>query len=186
MVSYLSCTTLDIIGLAGFDYSFDALHHLLNGSQDENELSSSFSKLFAATTKFNALALLKRQFAVLRVITFDSRSKIVNHSQEAVRRIGRQLVEEKKRALQSSQEKVEAKDLLTLLIKANMTEKGDGIDRQMSDEEVMNQIPTFLIAGACSQTERRREEIDPLVQYMCRSRNHLDRYLLGTLFTGGS
>jgi cytochrome P450 len=153
MVSYLSCTTLDIIGLAGFDYSFDALQHLLNDNRDENELSSAFSKLFTATMQFNALTILKRQFAILRLITFDSRSRVINHSQKAVQRIGRQLVEDKKRALQASQEKVQAKDLLTLLIKANMTERGDGVDRQMSDEEVMNQIPTFLIAGVFSQID---------------------------------
>jgi len=147
MVSYLSCTTLDIIGLAGFNYSFNALHDLLNGSRDENELSSAFSKLFAATTQFNVLYLLKRQLTILRAITFDSRTRIVNQSQAAVRRIARQLVEEKKRALQSSRERNQAKDLLTLLIEANMTERGNGIERQMSDDEVMNQIPTFLIAG---------------------------------------
>jgi len=149
MVSYLSCTTLDIIGLAGFNYSFDALQHLLNDSRDENELSSTFSKLFAAVAQFNALNLLKRRLAILRVITFDRRTRIVNQSQAVVRRIARQLVEEKKRALQGSGEMPKAKDLLTLLIKANMTERGDGIDRKMSDDEVMNQIPTFLIAGEC-------------------------------------
>lgn len=70
-----------------------------------------------------------------------------------MRRIGKQLVAEKKRALlQGNEEGRKAKDLLTLLIKANMTDGGAYGDRQLSDEEVMNQIPTFLVAGKLSTT----------------------------------
>lgn len=65
-----------------------------------------------------------------------------------MRKIGQRLVAEKKAALlQGSEEGKKAKDLLTLLIKANLSDGGASGDRQLSDEEVMNQIPTFLVAG---------------------------------------
>lgn len=155
MVSYLSCTTLDIIGLAGFDYSFDSLGNLTDNSKNEAELSTAFHKLFSVAVKLTTLFLLKRIFPILRIIQFDQRSRIVNNSQSVVTRIGRQLVEDKKRAIRESQEKVQTKDLLTLLIKANLAESGESADRQLSDEEVMNQIPTFLIAGKFLLSQRR-------------------------------
>lgn len=147
MVSYLSCTTLDIIGLAGFDYSFESLSHLANNDRNGSELSSAFNKLLASAAKFSTLSILKRVFSILRIITFDERSRAVNQSKAVVSKIGKQLIEEKRRALQSSKEDGRAKDLLTLLIKANLTDASEGGDRQLSDEEVVNQIPTFLIAG---------------------------------------
>ncbi|KIM28235.1 hypothetical protein M408DRAFT_70205 [Serendipita vermifera MAFF 305830] len=146
MVSYLSCTTLDIIGLAGFDYSFDSLSHLANNDRNGSELASAFNKLLASA-KFSTLTILKVVFPVLRMITFDERSRTVNQNKAVISRIGKQLIEEKRRALQSSNEDGRAKDLLTLLIKANLADANEGGDRQLSDEEMVNQIPTFLIAG---------------------------------------
>jgi cytochrome P450 len=96
-------------------------------------------------------------FPIFRIFKFDSRTRIEATSAKTMRRIGRQLVAEKKSALMrakelgagANEEGRKAKDLLTLLIKANLSD-GSGGDRQLSDEEVMNQIPTFLVAGGLS------------------------------------
>ncbi|KAG8802377.1 hypothetical protein FRC18_007563, partial [Serendipita sp. 400] len=77
-----------------------------------------------------------------------------------MRRIGKQLVEERKRELgflppksgeQQSQERDApssgtGKDLLSLMIKANMSPDVSP-EQRMTDAEVMHQIPTFMVAG---------------------------------------
>jgi hypothetical protein len=45
VLSWLSRATLDIIGLGGFNYSFDALKQ----GEEASELSSSFSEMFKST-----------------------------------------------------------------------------------------------------------------------------------------
>ena len=45
MLSWLSRATLDIIGLGGFNYSFDALQQ----GEEASELSASFSQMFKGT-----------------------------------------------------------------------------------------------------------------------------------------
>lgn len=146
MVSYLSRTTLDVIGLAGFNYSFDSLQRLSEGSDMTDPLSTALGRILKASEKSGLLVLFKMFFPIFRLITWDARSRTISKADAAMRQIGRQIVDERRKALQSSQEKQQAKDLLTLLIKANMNEAG-GDDRGMSDDEVMNQIPTFLMAG---------------------------------------
>ncbi|PVG01580.1 cytochrome P450 [Serendipita vermifera] len=167
ILSYLSCTTLDIIDLAGFNYSFGALKGLINrttqkgpstGSksaeteaQGEDPLASAFSRTLDATTNgFSILQLLKMFIPIFRLITFDTRTRINAKSRAIVYRIGNEIVAERKQAI--SEEKNSgmsqssgSKDLLTLLIKANLADSGN--DRKLSDEEVMNQIPTFFLAG---------------------------------------
>ncbi|KAG8829956.1 hypothetical protein FRB91_007152 [Serendipita sp. 411] len=152
MLSHLSCTTLDIIGLAGFNYRFDSLDHLVRGDRDESELSFAFSQILNAMGGFAFLVILKMWFPIFRLIQFDRRSRIERSSQKTIQTIGRKLVEERKQALKQEMEKGQvskAKDLLTLLIRANLAESGTGGqgDKTLSDEEVMNQIPTFLVAG---------------------------------------
>jgi cytochrome P450 len=147
MLSYLSHTGLDIIGLAGFNYSFDSIHHLQHQYQTENALSSAFGEMMRSTERQPFLAFLKMFFPPFRLITWDARSRMMRKARRIMEPIGQQLVNEKRQALQSSKENGKAKDLLTLLIKANMNEGGEKDDRRLSDREVLNQIPTFLIAG---------------------------------------
>ncbi|KAG8750764.1 hypothetical protein FRC14_000249 [Serendipita sp. 396] len=152
MLSHLSCTTLDIIGLAGFDYHFDSLDHLVRGDRDESELSFAFSQILNAIGGFTLLGILKMWFPIFRMIQFDRRSRIERSSQKTIQTIGRKLVEGRKQMLKEDMEKGQvskAKDLLTLLIRANLAEGGTSgqRDKILSDEEVMDQIPTFLVAG---------------------------------------
>jgi cytochrome P450 len=73
-----------------------------------------------------------------------------------MRRIGLALVHEKQQAVREEKasgggttlEKGTDKDLLSLLIKANM-DKDLPVDQQLSIEQILNQIPTFLVAGEC-------------------------------------
>lgn len=58
MLSWLSRATLDIIGLGGFNYPFDALRQGEEGS----ELSASFSQMFRGTQQ----AGLSQIFRILK------------------------------------------------------------------------------------------------------------------------
>ncbi|QRV98591.1 cytochrome P450 family protein [Ceratobasidium sp. AG-Ba] len=131
VLPWLSRATLDIIGAAGFDYHFNAL------DGEENELAEAFGKIFEAGPELSVLVLLKTFFPVLKIIP-DQRSRMLDHN----------MTKRKKAALAQELKTgttAQSRDLLTLLIKANMAAESE--DQRMSDEEVLGQISTFLTAG---------------------------------------
>ncbi|KAH9920872.1 cytochrome P450 [Epithele typhae] len=147
----LKKVTLDIIGLAGFGYDLEALS--LDGKP--NELCEAFGHIFGTAPPVSILRLF---MAFVPQLDFfpDERTIKINEAMETMRRIGLQLIREKREAIlaESSgkgsgsvgKHDVEGRDLLSLLIKANMA--SDLPDEQrLSEEEVLSQIPTFLIAG---------------------------------------
>ncbi|EJF55963.1 cytochrome P450 [Dichomitus squalens LYAD-421 SS1] len=152
----LSKMTLDVIGLAGFGYEFDSL----NPNGKPNELAQAFQDVFNVSDKMPVLMILRGFFPVLRAIP-DKQSRRIDDSQAVMRRIGMQLVQEKKaeimreRAQKNEKDPafdgierrdLRSRDLLTLLIKANMaTDIPDS--QRLSDEDVLAQVPTFLVAG---------------------------------------
>ncbi|KAH9847039.1 cytochrome P450 [Lenzites betulinus] len=151
VLSGLSKMTLDVIGLAGFNYRFDAL----NPSGSPNELNQAFQDIFNPSPNFTPWMLLKFFFPILKRFR-DERARRVDHAQAVMRRIGTQLIREKKaeisREVAESKNRglerkdVRGRDLLTLLLKANMaTDIPD--NQRLSDEDVLAQVPTFLVAG---------------------------------------
>ncbi|EIW62554.1 cytochrome P450 [Trametes versicolor FP-101664 SS1] len=148
----LSKLTLDIIGVAGFGYDFNTL----NPEGKPNELSLAFSRLFMSSPSISALVpFLRTLFPILKLIRTE-RVATIEAASEVFHRVGMQLVEERKTAiLKEMSEKhlqgVERKDLqghdlLTLLMRANMA-KDVPENQRLSDKEVLDQIPTFLLAG---------------------------------------
>ncbi|KAI9068652.1 cytochrome P450 [Trametes sanguinea] len=143
--------TLDVIGLAGFNYHFDAL----NPDGKPNELNAAFQQIFSVPSKITTMMILKHLIPLLGAIP-DERSRGIDRAQEVMRRIGVQLIQEKKEAIKRElaeskegglgRKDVQGRDLLTLLLKANMaTDIPDS--QRLSDEEVLSQVPTFLVAG---------------------------------------
>ncbi|OJT11870.1 Cytochrome P450 3A28 [Trametes pubescens] len=133
----------------GFNYNFDSLRG------KPNELNAAFQEVFNPGTNFTIFMFLKNVFPALDIFP-DERAKRLDHAQEVMRRIGLQLIEEKKAqiAREMSEGKsggverkdVQGRDLLTLLMKANMaTDIPD--NQRLSDEDVLAQVPTFLVAG---------------------------------------
>ncbi|KAH9894817.1 cytochrome P450 [Cubamyces lactineus] len=149
----LSKMTLDVIGQAGFGYDFNALN--LEGKP--TELSIAFRKLFVSTSsgQTSALGYLTSWFPFLAIIP-SKRRREISSAAAVIRRIGLQLVAERKAAiLRDASEKhkdgierkdLKGRDLLTLLIRANMA-KDVPENQRLSDEDVLGQIPTFLLAG---------------------------------------
>jgi hypothetical protein len=64
ITSWLSRATLDIIGLAGFNYSFDALKF----GEDSNELGYAFTQLFNNAQIAGLIGILHAYFPLLRWI----------------------------------------------------------------------------------------------------------------------
>ncbi|OCH90175.1 cytochrome P450 [Obba rivulosa] len=147
----LSKTTLNIIGLAGFNYYFDALN-----PDKKNELSEAFSVIFSgAEDGLSFWDILISLFPPLRLIP-NTEVRRLEQAKASMRRIGLQLVAEKKASVMRAHaneksgsiemKDVHDRDLLTLLIKANMASDLPETVR-LSDEDVLWQVPTFLVAG---------------------------------------
>ncbi|KAI0336186.1 cytochrome P450 [Cubamyces sp. BRFM 1775] len=142
--------TLDVIGLAGFDYHLEAL----NALGKPNELNEAFYQLFSSTPPLSIQRLLVDNLPFLDWFP-DQRAKTIRTAQAAMRRIGMELIQDRKAAIAREfsgrkrgvdKKDLPGKDLLTLLIKANMAMDIPEHQR-LSDEEVLSQIPTFLVAG---------------------------------------
>ncbi|KAI1783891.1 cytochrome P450 [Ganoderma leucocontextum] len=151
VMSGISKMTLDVIGLAGFNYEFDAL----NTEKPLNELSVAFEEIFKSPPQITVGEILKNLIPVLGRIR-DSRAKKVAAARATMQRIGTQLLHERKAEIMRQygeegtgaveKKDVQGRDLLTLLIKANMaTDIPDS--QRLTDEEVIAQVPTFLVAG---------------------------------------
>ncbi|CAL1696958.1 unnamed protein product [Somion occarium] len=150
VLNWMSRMTLDIIGLAGFNYRFDALRE----DGKPNELNDAYKEIFSADVHPNMFSRLQIMIPILAKVP-TAQSRRIAHSQKVARRIGQQLLQEKKKALQAQataekrgvkRDDLQGRDLLSLLIKANMaTDVPD--NQRLSDEDVLAQVPTFLIAG---------------------------------------
>ncbi|KAL1726664.1 cytochrome P450 [Schizophyllum commune] len=148
----LSLMTLDVICRAGFGYDF----HALDDEAESNELSRAFAILIGGPQKQgswldrvgNLLRDLQPIFPVLRLIPTPG-DYALRTARRTMARIGRQLLAEAKaKAMAIKQEKDDLesrpRDLLSLLVRANLAESAKG---RMSDEDVLAQVPTFLVAG---------------------------------------
>ncbi|KAF8604786.1 cytochrome P450 [Ceratobasidium sp. AG-I] len=142
VLPWLSRATLDIIGVAGFDYHFNSLE-----GDDQDELAKAFMKVFEAGQQPTMFSRLRNFVPLLKIIP-DTNARTDERGQSTMRRIGMKLINEKKSALAQDSKTgstAQGRDLLTLLIKSNMANESEA--QGMSDNEVMAQISTFLAAG---------------------------------------
>ncbi|EIW75482.1 cytochrome P450 [Coniophora puteana RWD-64-598 SS2] len=145
-LSWLSKATLDIIGLAGFHYAFNAL----NPEKKPNELNAAFSAFFNDTgLKFTSVnGILRGLFPIMDKVFPDKGVDKVMKARATMARIQDELLVESKAQFADEREKDggknKARDLLSLLVKANMSQDGG---RHLTDAELSGQIPTFLVAG---------------------------------------
>ncbi|KAF8161957.1 cytochrome P450 [Mycena galopus ATCC 62051] len=146
VLSWLSKATLDIIGLAGFNYKIDAL-----GAEEgaaPNELAEAFEALFSGETGFSVARFLQRMPLLRRIPLKRDHTLIA--AQATMMRIGRALLADAKREIAQNGTfetgTGRARDLLSLLVRAN-TAKDLAPSQRLSDEDVIAQVPTFLVAG---------------------------------------
>ncbi|KAG8685816.1 hypothetical protein FRC11_010041, partial [Ceratobasidium sp. 423] len=143
----LTCATLDIIGIAGFGYEF----HSLEGT-DEDELARAFMGVFNSNEEKPSMVMTFFMILCNRLGIPTKISRRMKANLATIRRIGTGIVNDKKRVLQESKgdEESHGRDLLTLLIKSNISPDVER-DQAMTDEEILGplsvEISTFLAAG---------------------------------------
>ncbi|KAJ6592843.1 cytochrome P450 [Mycena capillaripes] len=145
ILSWLSKATLDIIGLAGFNYRINALGTDDNDTPDE--LAEAFESLVESETGFSLIRFLQFRYPIFRGIPTARDNNFVK-SQATMTRVGMKLLAESKQQIAESGtfETGHGRDLLTLLVRAN-TSKEIPASQQLSDKDVLAQVPTFLVAG---------------------------------------
>ncbi|KAJ6523502.1 cytochrome P450 [Mycena vulgaris] len=143
-ISWLNKVALDIIGLAGFNHNINAL----GGENGEklDELAAAFEAL-TVSDSLKLRRVLQFFFPPLRHIP-TKEDKITAEAQATMMRVGRKLLADSKREIAETGtfETGRARDLLNLLVRAN-TSKEIPVNQRLSDEDVLAQVPTFLVAG---------------------------------------
>lgn len=143
---WISRATFDVIGLAGFDYHFNAI-------QDEtNELFCAYKEMFeiAISQGQELRSILGIYFPLLNTLYPDKATITVSRCQKVIRRVAGQLVQEKKRKIMEGEKSGSAyagKDLLSLLLKSNVAVDLPPSQR-ISDEDILHNINTFMFAGS--------------------------------------
>ncbi|KAJ7739299.1 cytochrome P450 [Mycena olivaceomarginata] len=144
VLSWLRRVTLDVIGEAGFN------HHFHNLDDKPSELRDAFTQLLHSPTsqRDNTFRAVQAMVPILRLVPLPG-SRVFHQARTKMFSVGHELVEQSKLAAakETAGEPFSGRrDLLSLLVKANLS--ADIPERQrLSDEEVISQIPTFLIAG---------------------------------------
>ncbi|KAJ3974379.1 cytochrome P450 [Lentinula raphanica] len=139
VLSWLSRTALDVIGLAGFNYRFNAL------TDSSDELSQAFSVMFGNPNgdRIRMWALAQLLVPILRNLPTQEQPGF-KAAKRTMTRIARQLLRESKLSMQGNGvefEKLEdpgngkERDLLSLLVRSNMS--GGEHGQTMSDEDVL-------------------------------------------------
>jgi len=139
VLSWLSRATLDIIGLAGFNYEFNAL------SDQQNELNDAFAQVFKAGQRLTIIPFIRGFFPLLRFLP-DRNDAQIHQSRKTMSRIANGLLTESKAVATGTGEKQGGRDLFSLLVRANM-ENNLPASQRMSDQDVLAQVPTFFVAG---------------------------------------
>lgn len=143
---WINRATFDVIGLAGFDYNFNAI-------QDEsNELFRAYKDMFEVAISQGRLmrTIISIYAPFVNQIFPDGTVRQVNRCQEVITRVAGHLIQEKKRKIEEGVKsgiEYAGKDLLSLLLKANMA-KDLPSDHRISDEDMLNNINTFMFAGS--------------------------------------
>ncbi|KAF9453669.1 cytochrome P450 [Macrolepiota fuliginosa MF-IS2] len=143
VLSWLSRAALDVIGETGFGYKFDALAEEPNRT---SELHEAFKVMFRVGTNPSLIRLLRGLVSVMRYLPAD-RDLETEKAKKTMDRISKQLLAERKLALdpqRPDKTAIEGNDILSLLVRANAS---GAINQRLSDEHVLAQIPTFIIAG---------------------------------------
>ncbi|KAH9973187.1 cytochrome P450 [Lactifluus volemus] len=121
--SWLNKVTLDIIGLAGFNYAFNSLH---STDDAQNPIYVSFRSVMS-NTSFKLIYAAQVLFPIFRSIP-TPRSRAFERAFEEIRLVGSRLIEERKAAVLAERsasgssvvekQDVQGNDLLSLLVKS--------------------------------------------------------------------
>lgn len=129
---WASRATLDIIGLAGMGQDFDSL------SNPDSKLNETYRQIFSgnrgARTIQVLLSLLPHWVAVSLPLKQNDE---IGHAVETVKKVARDLIKEKRIKLEKGEVKETDTDILSVALSSG----------GFTDEDLVNQLMTFLAAG---------------------------------------
>ncbi|KAF9478642.1 cytochrome-450 hydroxylase [Pholiota conissans] len=143
---WVSRATFDVIGLAGFDYSFNAIEN------ESNELFCAYKEMFeVAISQSNPMRTIFRIYMpFISSLLPDETLRTVYRCHKVIHRVAGHLIQEKKAKIEQGLKSgvpYAGKDLLSLLLKSNVaTDLPE--DQRISDEDILNNINTFMFAGS--------------------------------------
>lgn len=142
---WISRAAFDVIGLAGFDYQFNALDN------EFEEVYSAYRRMFDVADKGPELrGILELYFPIIRRLWPNTGTKVTNECLVTIEKAGKRLIEAKTstvRAAEADSEHVLQNDILSVLIRANLS---TSLVKKLSDSELLDQCSTFLFAGSDS------------------------------------
>jgi hypothetical protein len=94
ILPYLSLATLDIIGLAGFNYDFNTLRQ----GKEGNEFAAVLHRI-TSPKDFQVIMFMKGFIPAMRLIKFDWHARMTGEFRRVARRIGMALIDEGQRAI---------------------------------------------------------------------------------------
>ncbi|KAF7341215.1 Cytochrome P450 [Mycena venus] len=154
VIPELSTAALDIIGKAGFNYDFRAL-----GAGSENvrdELHDAFATVSGAgDLGASPLDIIKARIPLSRGVLPNTKiDNVINGAQATMRRIGLRLLQDSRRKIAegSSADSVASRDLLSLLVRANMSKEISEAQR-LSEEDVLARKCFAQYFICCAHTE---------------------------------
>ncbi|KAF2848656.1 cytochrome P450 [Plenodomus tracheiphilus IPT5] len=129
---WASRATLDIIGLAGMGKDFDSL------SNPDNELNETYRQIFSGNRGAQVIQLLLSMLPHWVAIRLPlKRNDEIGNAVGTIKKVARDLIKEKRAKL----ERGEAKDSDTDILSVALSSGG------FTDEDLVNQLMTFLAAG---------------------------------------
>ncbi|KAG2187290.1 hypothetical protein INT44_004975 [Umbelopsis vinacea] len=130
--------TLDVIGLAAFDYNFEALDN------PNNEKVTMYNEIIKGTQNpvYFFFPILEKYF----LWAFPKR-KALHRKMDEMNTIFFSIIDRKRKTLASNKNNIEEvdKDLLTLMLEAN--EDTENPQHQLSDAELRDNLAVFFLAG---------------------------------------
>ncbi|KAF6759987.1 cytochrome-450 hydroxylase [Ephemerocybe angulata] len=143
---WVSRATFDVIGVAGFDYQFNAIQN------EDNELFHAYKDMFEiGISQGSALSTAIIVYAPWLAKIFPNKiSRTIDRCQEVINRVAGKLIQEKKHKIEEGQKSgvpYAGRDLLSLLLKSNVAVDLPA-DQRISDEDILNNVSTFMFAGS--------------------------------------
>ncbi|KIY74189.1 cytochrome P450 [Cylindrobasidium torrendii FP15055 ss-10] len=140
-IDWMTKTTLDIIGIAGFGYDFHALDTAQAGKSD---LQLAFDAVGSAAA--GRFRMVQAMIPIFRLIPTQNAAAL-RSAQKNMDSIGSSLLSEAKQMVALGEKVTNAgKDLFSLLVRAN-TATDLPAHQKLSDKDVVTQVPTFFVAG---------------------------------------
>ncbi|KAF9026815.1 cytochrome-450 hydroxylase [Hymenopellis radicata] len=140
--SWISRATFDVMGLAGFDYDFNAIE------DESNPLFRAYVEMFQKCAAQHGLWETVAAYSPLFRWLFPDR--VAQRCRSTIHRIAGRLIQEKKQKLahdEKNEHLQSGNDLLTLMLKSN-SDPALPPEAKMSDGDLLDNINTLMFAGS--------------------------------------